>query len=469
MRPEGAVAASCGGLTRTYATATGVVHALRGVDAQFSEGAVTAVVGASGSGKSTLLRLLAGLDAPTAGRVVVGRLELGSLRGKQLREVRRRLVGYVFQRPSDNFVPHLTIGEHLRLAAAFRSGAPPDPDGLLEELGIRHRRDNYPRDLSGGEQQRAAFAQVLMAGTRLVVADEPTAELDTRSSEDLLELVRGLAGLGIAFVLATHDPSVRRMADFEIELDHGIVRRVDRIEAVGDSEEPIRLHRPPDGQSVLRLEEVRKTYRRGPEQVHALDGVSLEVRAGDLVGVIGRSGSGKTTLLNVVAGWERQDTGRVTWSIPSAEAGTLAWHDLAVLPQKFGLIEELTIRQNVEYPLRLDGVLVEARGRVEALLVELGLDELAGRLPAETSVGQQQRTALARALVVSPRVLLADEPSGHQDAVWARSLFRALRGAAAAGTACIVATHDEELARHLDTVYGMANGRLRASSAALAE
>jgi len=455
-------AARCEGVSRTYATATGVVHALRGVDAEFPAAAVTAVVGASGSGKSTLLRLLAGLDAPSGGRVFVGRLELGSLRQRQLREVRGRLVGYVFQRPADNFVPHLTVAEHLRLAARRRDVA---PDELLAELGLAHRAESYPGQLSGGEQQRAAFAQVLAAGTRLVVADEPTAELDSRSSEGLLELVRELAARGIGFVLATHDPAVRRLADGEIELDHGVVR----------SGEPHVLARPDEvslapvddaADPVLRLEELRKTYRRGPEQVHAVDGVSLDVGPGELVGVIGRSGSGKTTLLNVAAGWERPDAGRVAWAFPAD--GVPAWSDVAVLPQKFGLLEELTVRQNVEYPLRLSGRLDEEAARVEALLAELGLDELAERLPAETSVGQQQRTALARALVVRPRVLLADEPSGHQDAAWARAVFVALRRAAAAGTACLVATHDEALAAQLGRVHGMANGRLEAAAAGAA-
>jgi putative ABC transport system ATP-binding protein len=134
---------------------------------------------------------------------------------------------------------------------------------------------------------------------------------------------------------------------------------------------------------------------------------------------------------------------------------------VSVVPQKLGLIEELTVRKNIEYPARLSGLLEETRERVEELISELGLEDLADRVPLETSVGQQQRTALARALVLSPRLILADEPSGHQDAVWARGVFRSLRAATAEGTCCLVATHNEEMINNFDVVYAMVDGRIQ--------
>jgi putative ABC transport system ATP-binding protein len=180
-----------------------------------------------------------------------------------------------------------------------------------------------------------------------------------------------------------------------------------------------------------------------------------------MVGLMGRSGSGKTTLLNVLAGWERADAGSIFWlGDLEARLPERRWHEIAVLPQKFGLIEELTVRENIEYPARLHGSLESARKRVEELLGALGLEELERRAPSETSVGQQQRTALARALVLRPRLLLADEPSGHQDAMWARGVFGCLRAAAADGTACLVATHNEEVSGYFDEVVRIANGRV---------
>jgi putative ABC transport system ATP-binding protein len=455
-------AAACQALVKTYATATEQVQALRGVDLAFRRGAVAAVVGASGSGKSSLLRLLAGLDLPTSGKVLVNGLNLAAMSPRRLREVRSSTVGFVFQRPSDNFVPYLTVDEHLRLAGrAAKRADGPGADELLDALGIAHRRDHLPEELSGGEQQRAAFAQVLTAGPAIVVADEPTAELDSRSAEDLLAVIRGLSEYGVAFVIATHDPGVTGMADDVVELDHGRVKR----DSLG-SQQGIMIKAPElgpvaGGGSVVEVAGLTKTYRRGPEEVHALEEVSLRLEPGRMVGLMGRSGSGKTTLLNVLAGWERADAGSVVW-LGHRETGheERRWHEIAVLPQKFGLIEELTIRENIEYPARLHGSLDSAREQVEILLGALGLEELERRAPSETSVGQQQRTALARALVLRPRLLLADEPNGHQDAMWARGVFGCLREAAADGTACLVATHNEEVSGYFDEVVRMANGRI---------
>jgi len=451
----------CRELEKTYATGTGVVHALRGIDASLPVGAVTAVVGASGSGKSTMLRLLAALDTPSAGSVQIQGVELGSLPPRGLREVRRRLVGYVFQRPSDNFVPYLTVREHLRLAAHDNESRGLE---LLRALGVEHRRDHLPSALSGGEQQRVAFAQVLAAGAGLVVADEPTAELDSMSGHDLLALVRTLVGEGVAFVLATHDPDVVAMADFVLELEHGRVR--EHGTALGARVEAARPLARDGAEPLLTVRDLRKTYRRGSEDVHALDGVSLRVRAGEVAGLMGRSGSGKTTLLNVLAGWETPDAGVV--ERPAGTSAEPSWTEIAMLPQKFGLMEELSVGENIEYPSRLAGRREELRSWTDYLIDSLHLAELVDRLPAETSVGQQQRTALARALALRPRLLLADEPSGHQDAVSTRAIFAALRRAAEAGTTCLVATHNEAVAPSFDRIFRMESGRLAGGDEAAA-
>ncbi len=443
-------AAALTGVVKTYVTGTGTVEALRGVDAEFPDKAVTAVVGASGSGKSTLLRLLAGLDRPTAGEIEVGGTAVDRLAPKALRLMRRDRVGYVFQRPSDNFVPHLTVAEHLRLAGAS------DEEGAeaLGMLGIAAYRDRLPAELSGGEQQRAAFAQALVSGASLVACDEPTAELDATSSAGLLEALRLLVDRGVAVVVATHDRAVTASSDEAIELEHG------RAKAYGAH--PVGALEPrtvaPSGPVVAEAEGVSKSYRSGDETVIALDDVSVSVRAGELAGLVGRSGSGKTTLLNLLAGWDRADAGRLV--VPGAERNPVAWADVSVLPQRFGLLPELSVRENVEYPARLVGRLEEARPWIARLVELLALAGLEDRSPLETSIGQQQRTALARALVLRPRLLLADEPTGHQDAASALAVVRALQEAAEGGTACLVATHDEELAALLDTVVVLAEGRV---------
>jgi putative ABC transport system ATP-binding protein len=463
VQPSDAIAASCSGLVKTYSTATGRVHALKGIDAEFSAGAVTAVMGPSGSGKSSLLRLLAALDLPSAGRVLVGGRDLGTLSPPRLRIVRRGVVGYVFQRPADNFISYLTIEEHLTLAGG--AGARPDAEELLAQLGLTERKQSLPRELSGGEQQRAAFAVALMASPQLVVADEPTAELDSVSGEHLLGVVRGLVSTGVAFVVATHDRNVMRIADDVVELEHGARRGTtpapNRPSAVFE-------HSPNIGaEAILAGEGLTKVYTRGTEHIHALDDVGLALRPGEVAGLVGRSGSGKTTLLNVLAGWERPDRGTLSWLGEGArtDLASLPWGRLAVVPQSFGLMDELTIRENVEYPARLGAVLGARRGRAHTLLGDLGLEHLADRLPFETSIGEQQRAAVARALVLSPQLLLADEPTGHQDAAWSDKVLALMKEAAAGGTCCLVATHNTDAVPYFDVVHTMSNGRLTAAAA----
>ena len=446
---------------KTYAQATGQVRALKGIDCRFHRGALTAVVGPSGSGKSSLLRLIGAMDRPTSGEIEIEGVRVDAASSGALRDLRREKVGYVFQRPSDNFVSYLTVAEHMQIAERRAAEARLDATKLLDDLGIGHRLSWLPYELSGGEQQRAAFAQILVGGPRIIVADEPTAELDSGSARAVLDVVRKLVDDGVTFVIATHDPTVMSYADETIELDHGLLKHDAPVSGPAGRmfQRPMGVKPAAGTAPVAEVRNVTKTFHRGGEEVHALEDVSVTFSGGEVVGLVGRSGSGKTTLLSILAGWEQPDAGEVAWT--GDIGGPMPrWHDIAVLPQKLGLLEELTVRENVEYPARLAGRLDEAKDIVDDLLEDLGLDKLQDRLPRETSVGEQQRTALCRALVLSPRVLLADEPSGHQDRGWGEGVFKAIERAAARGTCCVVATHNEEIVPHLTRVLTMRDGRV---------
>jgi putative ABC transport system ATP-binding protein len=215
---------ACAGLVKEYATATGTVRALKGVDAAFPAGRVTAVVGPSGSGKSSLLRILACVDRPTAGSVRVGDLDVAAMGARDRRRVRRQLVGYVFPQPGDNLLPYLTTREQLELAARLRGRhRPGEAERLLAVLGLEHRADHRPEQLSGGEQQRLAFAAAVIGGPALVVADEPTAELDSEAGERLMQTVLGLRDQGTSLVLSSHDPVVTGAVDGIVRLHDGEV------------------------------------------------------------------------------------------------------------------------------------------------------------------------------------------------------------------------------------------------------
>jgi ABC-type lipoprotein export system ATPase subunit len=222
--PNEALPVACAGLAKAYTTATGTVLALKGVDASFPAGHLTAVVGPSGSGKSSLLRILACIDRPTSGSVRVGGVDVAAMRAHRRRRVRRRLVGYVFQQPADNLLPYLTVRGHLQLAARLRGRERPgEGDRLLGALGLGQRADHRPAQLSGGEQQRLAFAAAVVGGPALVVADEPTAELDSESGERLMQAVLALRAAGTSLVVSSHDPVVMEAADALVRLHDGEV------------------------------------------------------------------------------------------------------------------------------------------------------------------------------------------------------------------------------------------------------
>lgn len=241
-------AAVCEGLVRIYWSPSGEAHALKGVDAVIPAGRLTAITGPSGSGKSSLLRILAAQDRPTAGRAEVAGQPLTGLPARRLRALRRRSIGYVFPRPPQNLLAHLTGREHLALAARFRgvprAEATEQAAQLLELLGIAARADHLPGQLSGGEQQRLAFAQAVIGRPALVVADEPTSELDSRTAADLLAAVRELTRTGTTVVMATHDAKAAAAADQVIHLRSGAVAHEEvggRRLAVIDGEGRIQL------------------------------------------------------------------------------------------------------------------------------------------------------------------------------------------------------------------------------------
>jgi putative ABC transport system ATP-binding protein len=211
-----------------------------------------------------------------------------------------------------------------------------------------------------------------------------------------------------------------------------------------------------DAPVAVEARAVSKRYRRGSETVHAVEEADLLLRRGELGVLVGRSGSGKSTLLGMLAGWMRPDEGEVRYAT-GADPHTLPWHALAIVPQKFGLLMDMSVRENVELPLRLAGRSGDA---VMPLLEELGLDALAARLPTEISIGQQQRVAVARALVVEPAVLLADEPASHQDGGFRETVWRAIAAAAERGSAVLAVTHEPDVAAYATTVWEMHDGRI---------
>ncbi len=209
-------------LAKTYGTGQATVHALAGIDVTFERGRFTAVMGPSGSGKSTLMHCMAGLDRPTSGHTYVGDLDVGSLDDKGLTEMRRDRIGFVFQ--SFNLVPTLTAGENITLPADL-AGKKVDKewfDYLVDQLGIADRLTHRPTEMSGGQQQRCACARALINRPDLIFADEPTGNLDSNSSAEMLAFLRrSVTEFGQSIVMVTHDPRGASYADRVVFLADG--------------------------------------------------------------------------------------------------------------------------------------------------------------------------------------------------------------------------------------------------------
>ena len=212
-------------LAKTYETGGAKVLGLRGVDISIERGEFVAVMGPSGCGKSTLLNLLAGLDRPTAGEVRLDGVRIDGLSETDLARLRRRKVGFVFQ--FFNLVPTLSAVENVELPLLLvgrrRREARRSANELLSDLGIPEKAEAAPAELSGGQQQRVALARALANRPDVVLADEPTGNLDSASARDVLGLFREARGRGQTLLLVTHDASVASAADRVIRLRDGLV------------------------------------------------------------------------------------------------------------------------------------------------------------------------------------------------------------------------------------------------------
>lgn len=210
------------GLVKTFFVDTKPVPALNGVSLSVARGEFLAIQGASGSGKSTLLSLLAGLDRPTAGEIVLDGERLDRLSERELARVRRDKIGFVFQ--AFHLVPSLTVLENVLLPAVFRSKRADEGAGraLLDRLGLSERATHFPDQLSGGEKQRAALARALVNDPAVVFADEPTGNLDSANGSRVMDLlVENTRAKQRTLVLVTHDPALAARADRRVHLKDG--------------------------------------------------------------------------------------------------------------------------------------------------------------------------------------------------------------------------------------------------------
>jgi ABC-type lipoprotein export system ATPase subunit len=478
-------------VVRLFGEEAAAVAALRGLDLVIGEGELAGIVGPSGSGKSSLLRLLAGLDRPSAGTLLVDGIQLERASDNELARFRMASVGVVDQHYWRSISPYLTARQIVELPLALRGWTKEARAGRVDELlariGLADRGDAYPRELSGGEQQRIAFAAALAPRPRLLLADEPTGELDEVTAIEILALIRELvASEGVTAVVVTHDLLVEAAADRIAFLHDGRVIAVadgrsarvpdQVVDASGWVAPPVPA-RPAStsvaspgrtGEAAVELRGVSRAYRRGRTVVDAVRDITATFAVGGMHAITGPSGTGKSTLLRLVLGLDRPTAGTVRTlgvdlaGLDRAGLARLRATSISTLSQAPRLVPFLTAVENVVLGLAIrDASLPPAAARERALeaLGWVGLEALASALPEVMSGGERARTGLARALASRPRLLVLDEPTAALDrasAVTMIDLLTALEdiGRAASGAASdpgsgpltiLVATHDRDL------------------------
>ena len=482
-------------LFAVYPSASGGVAALQGLTLAVEEGEICVVLGPSGSGKTTFMRVLAGLARPSAGSLVVGGLDVLHASAGELGRYRRDNLGYADQHYWRALEGELTaeqlVALPLGLAAVSHDERTARARELLDRVGLADRATALPRELSGGEQQRVALCAAVVHTPRLVIADEPTGDLDAETAAEVLGLLSELVGeSGSAAVIVSHDPTSATIADRVVHIRDGRVgeERAGDLETavVGAGgwlripEETLRaagiLDRarivvgdgsvgllPVDGRGAAtngierasvsgsrgETVEARGVTRRYGSQV-ALDTVDATFLPGRLTVVVGPSGSGKSTLLALVAGLDVPDEGEVRLGetvvseLDRVTRAELRRERVAVIGQAPGLSGFMSARENVELSLALRGVgRSEAWDRAADALAAVGLAPHADRRVDVLSAGQRERVALARVFAARTSVVVADEPTSRLDAATTLEIGELLADLAhTTGTTVICATHD---------------------------
>ncbi|MEU5697159.1 ABC transporter ATP-binding protein, partial [Actinosynnema sp. NPDC020468] len=496
------------GVSVDFAGGDTTTSAVRDVSLSLAAGEVLAVVGESGSGKTvtamSLLRLLPS-TARVSGRAVFDGQDLYAMTAAELRAVRGGRIGVVFQEPMSALNPVFTIGDQLveavrahrscsRKEAAARAGE------LLRLVGLplsAGRMRAYPHELSGGQLQRVVIAMALAHDPPLLIADEPTTALDVTVQAEIVDLLLDLRDrLSVAILLITHDMGVvAGVADRVVVMKDGRVVEEGDVHSVfaAPRDEYTRALlssvvslstdvRPSAGEvvaedvagpdAVLAVTDLTVTYRGrfGAAPVRAVDGVSLHVDPGEILGLVGESGSGKSTIAAAVTGLRAVPRGVV--SLEGKDIAALRGAARRVARGRVGVVFQdptsslnprATIGRTIAEPLVLHGSGKDVGRRVDELLDLVQLSpSLRDRYPHELSGGQRQRVGIARALALDPVLLVADEPTSSLDvSVQARilDLFRSLQEGLR--FACLFISHDLAVVERLaDRVAVLKDGRV---------
>jgi len=491
-------------VVKTYSTGDVPFVALNHVTMDIQQGEFLGITGKSGAGKTTLLNMISGVSDATSGTILfhwLGKespspsIPIHAMSEDSLAQWRGENLGIIYQ--SFELMPTLNLVENVMLPPDFSGAYQPRISKqraleLLDLVEIADHAYKIPAHISGGQKQRVAIARALVNDPHLIIADEPTGNLDSVTAETIFEIFERLVSQGKTIVLVTHDESFAPRFSRRLQIADGVVSSPagngsgmsgrperpsvltssqmqatltaanSRIEIVSPQAEP--QHATP----AIVLRNVEKVYENAAGKFVALKSINLQLDSGQFISIVGKSGCGKSTLLNMITGIDHPTAGDVIIGgehiYKMSESKRALWRgkNMGVVFQFFQLLPTLSLLENTMLPMDYCNLYPfnERPERAMELLKMVGLEDQAHKLPTAVSSGQQQSGAIARALATDPSIILADEPTGNLDSRAADNVLSLFESLATRGKTVLIVTHDPSITERTDQTIILSDGEI---------
>jgi ABC-type lipoprotein export system ATPase subunit len=509
------------GVNKIYETAAGGFQALTDINLDVYKGEFIGIVGKSGAGKTTLLNVISGVSQATSGDVIytsqkvrqngnrLASVYVNKMGEDELALWRGNNVGIVYQ--SFELLPMLDLIDNVMIPQDFTGQYYPQVSQdraleLLDLVEIARHAYKLPAHISGGQKQRVAIARALVNDPPLILADEPTGNLDSVTAETIFRIFEKLVDQGQTIIMVTHDHGLARRFSRKVRIVDGRLITDSQDNNEEEAPPPIILTAPKDvpadgeggaiavppsafitmpigasvydelgkasssrlGEPAIVLKDVYKIYENAAGKFTALKGVDLQLNYGQFVSIVGKSGSGKSTLLNMITGIDHPTSGEVKvanqhiYELSESKRSLWRGQEVGIVFQFFQLLPMLTLLENTMLPMDYTGAVPASQRekRARQLLRMVGLEKQADKLPASVSSGQQQSAAIARALATDPPIIVADEPTGNLDSRSADVIIQLFNELADRGKTIAIVTHDPTLTRRTDQTVIIADGEI---------
>jgi ABC-type lipoprotein export system ATPase subunit len=478
-------------VAKIYQTGEIPFTALDQVNLDIRQGEFLGITGKSGAGKTTLLNMISGVSDVSSGKIFfhsnngnASPMPIHTLDEDRLARWRGENLGIIYQ--SFELMPSLDLVKNVMLPPDFLGAYQPLISKeraleLLDLVDIAEHAYKIPAHISGGQKQRVAIARALVNNPQLIIADEPTGNLDSVTAETIFQIFEKLVAQGKTVVMVTHDESFAPRFTRRFQITDGVLNDPakegeGKSTASFEKADQFALGTRKKGRENAHHGEVPAIILRGVDKVYenaagkfvALKSVDLQLDYGQFISIVGKSGCGKSTLLNMITGIDHPTGGNVLianediYKMSESERSLWRGKNLGVVFQFFQLLPTLTLLENTILPMDYCNLypFQERPERAMALLKMVGLEDEADKLPTAVSSGQQQSAAIARALATDPSIILADEPTGNLDSKSADNVLNLFEDLAKQGKTILIVTHDPSITRRTDQTIILSDGEI---------